>query len=136
VNKINIFSGIFAAVGAGLSWYLGGIDSSIYVIISFVIADYITGVMCAIVKRELSSEIGFKGIFKKILIFLLIGAANLLDTNVMGGGTLLRTAVIFFYTANEGVSLIENAAVLGLPVPQKLTNILKQLKEKNDAENN
>ena len=99
----------------------------LYALIAFVVVDYITGVMCAVVDKKLSSEVGFKGIFKKILIFLLVGIANLLDVNIIGNGSVLRTAAIFFYLSNEGVSLLENATHLGLPVPEKLKNVLQQL---------
>lgn len=119
-----------AAVGAWLGWFLGGMDGLIYAMLVFVIADYATGVMCAVSDKHLSSEIGFKGICKKILIFVLIGVANLIDIYIIKSGSMLRTATIFFYLSNEGISLLENAAHLGLPVPQKIKDILKQLNEK------
>ena len=118
---------ILAAVGGWLGYFLGGCDGLVYALILFVAADYITGVMCAAVDKRLSSEIGFKGICKKVLIFLLVGLANILDVQIIGTGSVLRTAVIFFYISNEGVSLLENAAHLGLPVPEKLKDILQQL---------
>ena len=125
---------IFAAVGGWLGWFLGGCDGLLYALITFVVVDYITGVMCAVVDRKLSSEVGFKGIFKKILIFLLVGIANLLDVNIIGNGSVLRTAAIFFYLSNEGVSLLENATYLGLPVPEKLKNVLQQLHDRFEEE--
>ena len=106
----------------------------LYALIAFVVVDYITGVMCAVVDKKLSSEVGFKGIFKKILIFLLVGIANLLDVNIIGNGSVLRTAAIFFYLSNEGVSLLENATHLGLPVPEKLKNVLQQLHDRSEEE--
>ena len=118
---------ILAAVGGWLGYFLGGCDGLVYALILFVAADYITGVMCAAVDKRLSSEIGFKGICKKVLIFVLVGLANILDVQIIGTGSVLRTAVIFFYISNEGVSLLENAAHLGLPVPEKLKDILQQL---------
>ena len=118
---------ILAAVGGWLGYFLGGCDGLVYALILFVAADYVTGVMCAAVDKRLSSEIGFKGICKKVLIFVLVGLANILDVQIIGTGCVLRTAVIFFYISNEGVSLLENAAHLGLPVPEKLKNILQQL---------
>ena len=118
---------ILAAVGGWLGYFLGGCDGLVYALILFVTADYITGVMCAAVDKRLSSEIGFKGICKKVLIFVLVGLANILDVQIIGTGCVLRTAVIFFYISNEGVSLLENAAHLGLPVPEKLKDILQQL---------
>lgn len=118
---------ILAAVGGWLGYFLGGCDGLVYALILFVAADYVTGVMCAVVDKRLSSEIGFKGICKKVLIFILVGLANILDVQIIGTGCVLRTAVIFFYISNEGVSLLENAAHLGLPVPEKLKDILQQL---------
>lgn len=118
---------ILAAVGGWLGYFLGGCDGLVYALILFVAADYVTGVMCAAVDKRLSSEIGFKGICKKALIFVLVGLANILDVQIIGTGSVLRTAVIFFYISNEGVSLLENAAHLGLPVPEKLKDILQQL---------
>ena len=123
---------VFAAVGGWLGWFLGGCDGLLYALIAFVVADYVTGVMCAIVDKKLSSEVGFKGIFKKVLIFLLVGVANILDAQVIGAGCVLRSAVIFFYISNEGVSLLENAGHLGLPIPVKLKNVLEQLHDRSE----
>lgn len=128
---------IFAAVGGWLGYFLGGFDGLLYALLAFVLLDYITGVMCAIADKTLSSKVGFKGICRKVLIFLLVGIANVLDVHVIGTGSVLRTAVIFFYISNEGVSLIENAAHIGLPVPERLKAVLEQLHhraEKGDAE--
>lgn len=105
-----------------------------YALIAFVVIDYITGVMCAIADKSLSSAIGFKGICRKVLIFALVGVGHILDTQVVGNGSVMRTAVIFFYISNEGVSLIENAVHLGLPVPQKLKDVLEQLHERSEKE--
>ena len=124
----------FAAVGGWLGWFLGGCDGLLYALLAFVTIDYITGVMCAFVDHKLSSEVGFKGIFKKVLIFLLVGIGHILDTQVIGSGSVLRTAVIFFYIANEGVSLVENAAHLGLPIPEKLKSVLEQLHDRAEKE--
>ena len=118
---------VFTAVGGWLGWFLGGCDGLLYALIAFVVADYITGVMCAIIDHKLSSEVGFKGIFRKVLIFMLVGAANILDVHVIGTGLVMRTAIIFFYISNEGVSLLENAGHLGLPIPEKLKAVLAQL---------
>lgn len=123
----NMIQLVFAAVGGWLGWFLGGCDGLLYALVAFVIVDYITGVMCAVADKELSSEVGFKGIAKKVLIFLLVGVANIIDVQVIGSGSVLRTAVVFFYLSNEGVSLLENAGHLGLPVPEKLKDILEQL---------
>ena len=125
---------IFTATGGWLGWFLGGCDGLLYALIAFVAIDYITGVMCAVIDHRLSSEVGFKGIFKKVLIFLLVGIANILDVQVIGTGCVLRTAVIFFYISNEGVSLLENAAYLGLPVPEKIKTVLEQLHSRSESE--
>ena len=124
---------IFSAVGGWLGYFLGGCDGLLYALIAFVVIDYITGVMCAIINKQLSSEVGFKGIFRKVLIFLLVGIANIIDAQVIGTGAVLRTAVIFFYISNEGVSLLENAGHLGLPIPEKIKTVLEQLHDR--AEN-
>lgn len=124
---------VFTAIGGWLGWFLGGCDGLMYALIAFVVVDYITGIMCAIVDKKLSSEVGFKGICKKVLIFLLVGMANVLDVNIIGSGSVLRTAAIFFYLSNEGVSLLENAAHLGLPVPNAMKEVLQQLHDR--AEN-
>jgi toxin secretion/phage lysis holin len=117
-----------AGIGGILGEYLGSFDSLMYALMAFIVTDYITGLMCAIVERNLSSEIGFRGICHKVFILMLVGVANVIDVNVIGGGCVLRSAVIFFYISNEGISIIENAARIGLPVPEKLTSILKQLR--------
>ena len=123
---------VFAVIGGWLGWFLGECDGLMYALIAFVIADYVTGVMCAVLDKQLSSEVGFKGICRKVLIFVLVGMANILDMHVIGTGCVLRTAVLFFYISNEGVSVLENAGHLGLPVPAKLLDVLEQLHE--DAE--
>ena len=124
-----------AAVGGWLGHFLGGVDGLMIALIVFVVLDYLTGVMCAIADKKLSSEVGFKGIFKKVLIFMLVGVANIVDVHVVGTGSALRSAVICFYLSNEGVSMLENAAHLGLPVPDKLKSILSQLHNRSDKDN-
>ena len=124
---IIILQAAFTGLGGVLGWYLGGWDGFLYALLAFVIADYVTGLACAIVNHQVSSAVGFKGISRKVLIFILVGLANLLDVYVLGEGGVLRTAVIFFYISNEGISLIENAARLGLPVPEKLQEALASL---------
>lgn len=126
----NTIQFVFTAVGGWLGYFLGGCDGLLYALLAFVVIDYITGVMCAINDKALSSEVGFRGICRKVLIFLLVGIANILDVHVIGTGSVLRTAVIFFYISNKGVSLLENAAHLGLPVPQKIKAVLEQLHER------
>ena len=125
-----IWNGIqvaFTALGGFLGWFLGGVDGFLYALIAFVVIDYITGVLCAVSDKKLSSAIGFKGICRKVLIFALVGIGHILDLYVIGSGSVMRTAILFFYISNEGVSLVENAVHLGLPVPQKLKDVLEQL---------
>ncbi len=127
---------VFAAVGGWLGWFLGGCDGLLYALLAFVVIDYVTGVMCAIADRKLSSAVGFRGIFRKVLIFTLVGVANIADAQVLGTPGVLRTAVIFFYLSNEGVSMLENAAHLGLPIPEKLKEVLEQLHDRSTKEEN
>ena len=129
----NTIQMVFAAVGGWLGYFLGGCDGLLIALVVFAVVDYITGVMCAVSDKELSSKVGFRGICRKVLIFILVGAANILDAQVIGSGSVLRTAVIFFYLSNEGVSLLENAAHLGLPIPKKLKDVLAQIHDR--AEN-
>lgn len=126
----NTIQFVFSAVGGWLGWFLGGWDGLLYALVAFVAVDYVTGVMCAVADQKLSSEVGFRGICRKVLIFVLVGIANILDVQIIGTGSVLRTAVIFFYLSNEGVSLLENASRLGLPVPEKLREILAQLHDR------
>ena len=130
----NMIQAVFTMLGGWIGYFVGGCDGLLYALLAFVVIDYITGMMCAIADRKLSSEVGFKGICRKVLIFLLVGIANVLDVNVIGTGSVLRTAVIFFYISNEGVSLLENAAHLGLPVPDKMKAVLEQLHKKGEDE--
>lgn len=120
-----------AAAGAFLGWFLGGSDGFLYTLIAFTVIDYIAGVMCAVVDKKLSSAVGFRGIFRKVLIFTMVGIGNIIDMYVLGTAGALRTAVIFFYLSNEGISLLENAAHLGLPVPHKLKDVLEQFHEED-----
>lgn len=128
----NTIQFIFTGIGGWIGYFLGGCDGLLYALIAFVVIDYITGVMCAINDKKLSSAVGFKGICRKVLIFLLVGIAQILDVNVIGTGSVLRTAIIFFYISNEGVSLLENAAHLGLPIPEKIKDVLEQLHERSE----
>lgn len=128
----NWIQAALAAIGGGLGWFLGGMDGFLYALIAFVVIDYLTGVMCAIVDKKLSSQVGFKGIFRKVLIFVMVGVGHVIDTQLIGDGSVLRTAVIFFYISNEGVSLLENASHIGLPIPQKLKDVLAQLHDRGE----
>lgn len=125
---------VFAAMGGALGAVMGGYDGFLYALIVFVVMDYVTGVMVGILNKELSSRIGFRGIFKKVVIFCLVAVAHIIDTHVIGNGSVLRTAVIFFYLSNEGISILENATVIGLPVPGKLKEILEQIREGKENE--
>ena len=122
-----------SAVGGWLGYVLGGLDGFLYALIAFMIVDYVTGVMVAIVEKKLSSVVGFRGIFKKVLILVMVGIAHSVDIYIIGTGASIRTAAIMFYCSNEGVSLLENAARIGLPIPQKLKDILTQLHGKDDS---
>ena len=119
-----------ASIGAVLGNFIGGNDGLLYALIVFVVVDYITGVLCAVLEKNLASSIGFRGIFQKVMIFLLVGIANVLDTKILGAGAMLRSAVIFFYVANEGISILENAGRMGLPVPEKMKGVFRQLHDK------
>lgn len=130
----NVIQAVFTAIGGWLGYFLGGFDGLLYALLVFVILDYITGVMCAVADKKLSSQVGFKGICRKVLIFALVGIGHLLDTHVIGSGSILRTAITFFYLSHEGLSLIENAAYLGLPIPAKLKTILEQLHDRAEKE--
>ena len=125
---------IFTVLGGWIGYFLGGCDGLLIALVAFVSIDYVTCVMCAISDKDLSSRVGFKGICRKILIFALVGVANLIDVQVIQTGSILRTAVIFFYLSNEGVSFLENAAHLGLPIPKKLKEVLEQLHDKHNKE--
>ena len=126
----------FSASGGFMGYLLGGMDGFLYALIAFVVIDYITGLMVAAIQKKVSSEVGFKGICKKMLIFILVGVANIVDKQIIGNGSAIRTAVIFFYLSNEGISILENTALIGLPVPQKLRDVLEQLKGPEDKEDN
>ncbi len=130
----NAIQMVFTAIGGWLGYFLGGCDGLVVALVVFVVADYLTGVMCAISEKKLSSEVGFRGICRKVLIFILVGIANILDVQVIGTGSVLRTAIIFFYISNEGISLLENAGRLGLPIPEKLKLVLEQLHNESEKE--
>lgn len=121
---------LLTSIGGLCGWYLGNLDGFLYTLIAFVVVDYITGILRAGVEKKLSSRIGFKGIAKKIMLFILVGVGHLIDAYLITGANgLLRNAIIFFYISNEGISIIENSSALGLPVPEKLKIMLEQLKE-------
>ncbi len=131
-NILNTLQLIFTALGGYIGWFLGGVDGFMYALITFVVIDYVTGLMVAVLERKLSSEVGFRGIFKKVLIFVMVGIGNIIDVHLIKNGSAIRTAVIFFYVSNEGISIIENSAKVGLPIPEKLKDVLKQLNKEDD----
>ncbi|MDO4873233.1 MAG: phage holin family protein [Carnobacterium sp.] len=122
----------FFALGAIVGGFLGGKDGFLYALLVLVILDYVTGVLNAIDQKRLSSSVGYKGIARKVLIFVLVGTANIVDVYILGKAGVLRATVIFFYISNEGISILENASYLGLPVPQKFQSVLKQLHQKEE----
>ncbi len=127
-NIINTIQITFTAVGGYLGWFLGGYDGFLYALVLFVVIDYITGLMVAILEKKISSEVGFKGIFKKVLIFTMVAISHSIDFYIIQNGSTIRTAVIFFYLSNEGISIIENASKMGLPIPEKLKTVFGELK--------
>ena len=124
------------ALGGWLGYFLGGLDGLLIALLVFVALDYVTGVMCAISDHKLSSAVGFRGICRKMVILMLVGIGHILDVHVVGTGSALRTAVICFYLSNEGISLLENASHLGLPVPDRLKTILQQIHGRSEKEDN
>ncbi len=122
------------ALGGWLGYFLGGMDGLLIALLVLAVLDYITGIMCAIADKKLSSAVGFRGICRKVLIFALVGVGHILDTQVVGTGSALRSAVICWYLSNEGISILENAAHLGLPVPDKLRTVLEQLHDRKDKD--
>ena len=131
---MNMVQCAFAAVGGFLGWFVGGLDGLLYALTAFVVVDYVTGLMAAGLEKKLSSSVGFRGIFKKVVIFCLVAVGHVIDTHVIQNGSVLRTAVIFFYLSNEGISILENAGRIGLPVPEGLKGVLEQLKEEKQDE--
>ena len=128
-NEIQL---IIATIGGYLGYFLGGYDVFMYALIIFMIVDYLTGVMVAIFEKKLSSNVGFKGLFKKGLILIMVGIGNVIDVCILNNGNAIRAAVIFFYMSNEGISIIENSAKIGLPVPKKLTEVLEQINKESE----
>lgn len=126
-KSFSLFRGFFTVLGGAIGYALGGVDDFVLCLVVFVVCDYLSGVALAIQKHELSSKIGYKGIFRKAMIFIIVGLTSLLDAKILREGAAMRTAVIFFYIANEGLSILENAAELGLPVPEKLKKVLLSL---------
>lgn len=133
-DAANTMQYVFAAMCGSIGAVLGGFDGFLYALIVFVVVDYMTGVMVGILNKKLSSQIGFRGIFKKVVIFSLVTVAHIIDTHVIQNGSVLRTTVIFFYLSNEGISILENAALIRLPIPKKMKDVMEQLKENENHE--
>ncbi len=128
-DVVNTIQLIITAIGGYIGWFLGGFDGLIYSLVAFVVIDYITGLMVAVLEKKVSSSIGFKGIFKKVLIFTFVGIGHIVDFYIIKNGSAVRTAVIFFYLSNEGLSIIENSVKVGLPIPEKLKQVFLSMKE-------
>ncbi len=124
---------IFTVVGAYFGWFIGGFDGLIYALAAFVAIDYMTGVMVGIIEKKLSSSVGFRGIFKKVLIFIFVGIGHTIDFYVLKNGSTVRTAIIFFYLSNEGLSILENSSKIGLPIPNSLKNIFNDLNKEDEG---
>lgn len=127
-----LIKSVFAAVGATLAWFFGGFDVVFYALVAFATVDYISGVIAAYIKKQLDSSTGFKGILKKVAMFLVVGIAAVIDRVALGSSGVLRSAIICYYIANEGLSLLENAGKMGLPIPEKLKRALTQLFDEED----
>ncbi|HZJ98485.1 MAG TPA: phage holin family protein [Tissierellaceae bacterium] len=125
---------IFTAIGMYIGWFIGGFDELLYALIAFVVIDYITGVMVAVIEKKLSSGIGFRGIFKKMLILIFVGVGHTIDFYILKNGSAARTAIIFFYLSNEGLSILENSGKIGLPIPNSLRNIFKDLNKEDEVD--
>jgi len=124
------FDGFAAILGALVSFMLGEINGLFYALVAVVALDYITGFMEALIKKQLSSKVGFNGIVKKVFLFVIVMVANIVDAQIIGNGDVLRSATICFFIANEALSILENAGEMGIPLPKKLLAILEQLKNK------
>ena len=128
---ISTVQAFIVVIGAFLGAFLGEVDGFLYTLVTFVVLDYLTGLMVAILEKKLSSDVGFRGIFKKVLIFAMVGVAHIIDAELIKNGSAVRTAVIFFYLSNEGISILENAGKIGLPIPEKLSKVLEQLNQED-----
>ena len=127
-NQIKVF---IATIGTLFTWLFGAWDTALVVLIVFMLLDYGTGVLRGYINKELSSDVGLKGIARKAVIFIVLIVAVMLDRLLNTGNWVFRSLVCYFYIANEGISLLENCASLGLPIPEKLKDALAQLKEGN-----
>ena len=128
----NIFKSIMAWICTIISFLFGDMEGMLIALIALIILDYISGVIAAAVEKRLSSEVGAKGIAKKIFMLLIVALANIVDINVIGDGHVLKTVTVVFYICNECISLIENAGRIGVPVPKKLLDVLEQLRDRDE----
>ncbi len=126
---VNTIQMIVAVLGGYIGYFLGGWDGFLYALVAFVVIDYITGLMVAVLEKRLSSAVGFRGIFKKVVLFSLVAVGHIIDSRLIQSEGVVRTAVIFFYLSNEGISILENTAKIGLPIPEKLKAVLEQLNQ-------
>ncbi|OLS02254.1 phage holin family protein [Tissierella creatinophila] len=124
---------VVTVIGVYVGWFIGGFDELLYALVAFAVIDYVSGVMVGVIEKKLSSGIGFRGIFKKMLIFIFVGVGHTIDFYILKNGSAVRTAVIFFYLSNEGLSILENSSKIGLPIPNSLRNIFKDLNKEDDA---
>ncbi len=135
MNKLQLLiDTVAAACGAVFGFLYGEVTGLFWALISFMALDYITGVVVAVIQKKLSSQTGFKGLAKKFVILIFVAMGHITDTFVLSGTPALMSAVMLFYMANEGISITENAARLGLPVPEKLVGVLEQLKAKGEKD--
>jgi len=129
----------FSALGGLLAVFLGGFDGLVQSLVIFAVIDYITGLFNAIIQKNVSSNIGFKGIVKKFVMFLIVGIVSAVDSHLFGimgmDGNIIRDAVICFFLANEGISILENASLLGVPIPDQLKNALLQIRNRKSINN-
>lgn len=130
-NYFDMVCGLFGGV---VTYLLGGFDTALQVILLFMILDYITGIIASALNGGLNSEVGAKGLAKKAGIIIMIILGSLLDRLTMNDEFIFRNVVIFFFIANEGISITENLGRIGLPIPEKIKNVLEQLKEEKESE--
>ena len=127
----HIVSDVISVILTTIIYYLGGLDIALKSLLIMIIIDYLTGVLSAIYNKKVNSKIGFKGIIKKVSYLFIIALSVIID-NVLGQTGTIRTLVIYFFVANDGISILENVAEMGVPLPQKLIDTLEQLKKKGD----
>lgn len=127
------FNGIVAIVATFFTYLFGSWDLALQVLIVFMILDYGTGVLYAYLTNQLNSEVGFKGLVKKLMILVVLIIGVMLDRMLGNGTWVFRTLVCYFYIANEGISLLENVGNIGIPIPNKIRNALEQLNKNEES---